>query len=60
MSEFNETKYKTEFNKNNYDNIMVRVKKGKRSELQKIAEKENISLNKMFIDAVKEKYNIEL
>lgn len=42
--------------KNNYDEIKIRVYKGKKSELQAIAEKQGGSLNAYIKKAVREQY----
>lgn len=42
--------------KNNYDEIKIRVYKGKKSELQAIAEKQGDSLNAYIKKAVREQY----
>lgn len=42
--------------KNNYDEIKIRVYKGKKSELQAVAEKQGDSLNAYIKKAVREQY----
>lgn len=42
------------YQKSAYDNIKIRVPKGRRAELQEIAAKNGISLNYMFVSAVNE------
>lgn len=46
--------------KENTDQIQLRVKKGKRDELKIIASMHGTNVNRLFLDAVSEKYGIEL
>lgn len=64
---FNQNKYINNYVKENYDRIEVRVPKGKRMILKKLAtdhnitdDKGKISVGRMFIEAVEEKYRIDL
>ena len=44
---FNATKYKNEFNKNNYDSLRIVVPKGVKPKLQAYCKLQGISLNKL-------------
>lgn len=64
---FDQTKYITEFMKDNYDEIKVRVPKGKRAIIKQLAIDHNItddrgkvSVNRMMIEAIEEKYHVDL
>ena len=64
---FDQTKYISEYVKANYDQVMIKVPKGKKAILKKLAtdhnitdDKGKISVNRMVIEAVEEKYKIDL
>lgn len=64
---FDPSQYINDFAKQNYDRIAVQVPKGKRELLRKIAQENNItddrgkiSVNRMIIEALEEKYHIDL
>lgn len=57
---FDQTKYITQWEKENCEQIKIRVPKGKRALLKKTAENHNLSVSKMFVEAVEEKYHIDL
>ena len=57
---FDENNYNTEWKKSKTDSIILRVPKGKKAELQALAKDEGKSLTKLIIEAVEEKYLIDL
>lgn len=57
---FDPTKYKNDFAKTNYEQIILRVFKGKKALLQKVAEEQNMSINQMIINALEIVYRIDL
>lgn len=52
--------YDSEWKKANMEQINVRVHKGGREKLQLIATLEGKSLNRLILDMLEERYNIEL
>lgn len=57
---FDKVKYDNEFNKQNYDSILLRVPKGKKAELQDYAKCNDISLSRLIMLALEEKTQIDL
>lgn len=64
---FNQNQYVSEYVKANYDQVMVKVPKGKKAILKQLAQdnhitddKGKISVNRMIIEALEEKYHIDL
>lgn len=64
---FDQQKYITDYVRNNYDQVMVKVPKGKKAILKQLAtdnnitdDKGKISVNRMIIEAVEEKYKVDL
>ena len=57
---FDKKMYDSEFEKNNYDKILIKIPKGKRDELRALAKDNGISMNRLFIEAVEDKYLISL
>lgn len=57
---FNKSEYNTQWEKENTERIAVVVRKGKRAELKVIASMHGVSVNRLILDAVSEKYGIEL
>lgn len=49
---FNETKYKTDFRRDRYDQIAVTVPKGEKKKIKAAAEKAGQSVNSYVVDAV--------
>lgn len=49
----NQTEYKNEFKKNNYDQILITVSKGTKEQWKEEAKRRNLSLNAFVIEAVK-------
>lgn len=54
------TKYIDDYQKENYDRITFKVPKGKKQELQGLAEDENVSLTQLIVSSVEDKYLIDL
>lgn len=57
---FDQTKYKNDFNKSNYDRIAFNVPKGKKAEMKKVADEKGISINQLIINALEECYKLDL
>ena len=64
---FDQSKYITDYVRDNYDQVMVKVPKGKKAVLKQLATDHNItddrgkiSVNRMIIEAVEEKYKVDL
>lgn len=64
---FNQQQYITDYVKANYDQVMVKVPKGKKAILKQLATDHNItddrgkvSVNRLIIEAVEEKYGVDL
>ena len=57
---FDQNKYQAEWAKENYDKIYLKVPKGKRDELRALAKDNGMSMNRLFIEAVEDKYLISL
>lgn len=57
---FDQKQYIADFQKQNYDRIVVQLPKGKRNLVKDIASKTGESMNQIIIAAVEEKYNIDL
>lgn len=64
---FDQTKYINDYVKENYDRIEIRVPKGKREILKKLAKEHNItddkgkvSVGRMMVEAIEEKYGVDL
>lgn len=64
---FDQTKYTTDYIRNNYDQVMVKIPKGKKELLRKIAQEKNItddkgklSVNRMIIEAIEQVHQIDL
>jgi len=64
---FDQQKYKDGFNKDKYDNVSLRLPKGKKELLKQIAIDRNIrdpkgliSVNRTIINAIEQTYNIDL
>ena len=55
MGDFDQIKYITEYNKQNYDTITFRVPKGTKSEWKSIIDRTGKSLNAFIVEAVEDK-----
>lgn len=49
-----------EYNKENYFKVALRIPKEKREMLQDLAKTENMSINKLIINAIEQHYGIDL
>lgn len=52
MSEFNQQQYKNQYNKKNYENISIRIKKEKKEKIINLAKEKNISVAKLITTLV--------
>lgn len=57
---FNKSAYDNEWKKNNLDRIVLKVPKGKKDYLSKLAAERGCSLTAYFIDAVETTYGIKV
>jgi len=64
---FNQNKYINDYVRENYDRIEIRIPKGNKPLLKKLATEHNItddkgkiSVGRLFVEAVEEKYHIDL
>lgn len=64
---FDQTKYIDEYVKENYDRVTIKIPKGKKALLKDLAVKHNItdakgkiSVSRMIVEALEEKYGIDL
>ena len=64
---FNENKYKAQYAKDNYDQILIKVPKGKKEKLRQLAtdldvrdNKGLISVTRLIINALEKTYKIDL
>ena len=49
----NETEYKNEFKRNNYDQVLLTIPKGQKENWKEEAKRRQLSLNQLVIEAVK-------
>ncbi len=54
---FNETKYKNEFNKNNYDNLRVVTPKGNKDIIQEYCKNNSMSINGLINQLLKDYFH---
>lgn len=64
---YNHSQYTAGYTKANYDQVMVKVPKGKKAVLKELAQKHNItdhkgqvSVTRMIVEAIEEKYGVDL
>lgn len=57
---FDKNKYISEYSKENYDELRIKVPKGKKDFLKKFAEDKGVSLTRYIIEAVEEYYCITI
>lgn len=57
---FNQRAYENEWKKNNLDRIVLKVPKGKKDYLSKLAAERGCSLTAYFIDAVETTYGVKV
>lgn len=57
---FNQTKYITQWEKENCDQVKIRLPKGKRDIVKKLAQDHNLSISQMYNEAIEEKYKVDL
>lgn len=54
MSDFNPTKYKNDYQKNNYDRLVINVPKGQRQVIKDFASKQGQSLNAFVVGLIEQ------
>lgn len=59
MSDFNPTKYKNAFQKENYDRLIINVPKGQKERIREHAERKGKSINGYVVDLIKKDMGIE-
>lgn len=57
---FDQTKYKNDFNKENYDRIEFTIPKGRKNELRQFAKSKGRSVSEVIVEALESYYNINL
>ena len=57
---FDSTKYKSNYNAQNYYGIKIRLPKEKRNVIDKLVETTGKSINRIFIEAVEKQHNVDL
>lgn len=57
---FDQNKYISDFQRQNYDRIVLQIPKGKKQLLKDIAKENQESLNKIVINALEQFYKIDL
>lgn len=57
---FNQTEYITEWERKNCEQVKFRVPKGKKALLKETAKRHNTNVTRLFVDAVEEKYKIDI
>ncbi|MCQ5129305.1 Arc family DNA-binding protein [Butyricicoccus faecihominis] len=57
---FDETRYKAEFNKDNYDDIIIRVPKGKKAEIKALASSHGKSVNALIIECIEQQTGLTI
>ena len=57
---FDQNKYITEWERKNCEQVKFRVPKGKKEILKETAKQHNTNVTRLFVDAVEEKYNIDI
>lgn len=57
---FDKNKYKNDFEKANYERLVVKIPKGKKAELSDYAKCNDVSLSKLVMLALEEKTQIDL
>ena len=59
MSEFNPTKYKNAFQKENYDRLIINVPKGQKERIKAHAANKGKSINSYVVELIKKDMGIE-
>ena len=57
---FDETKYKADFARENYDRVVFTVPKGKRADIKRCASLKGISITQLIVRALEQSYNLDL
>ncbi len=57
---FNKNAYDNEYQKNHYDKITFNIPKGKKELIKQLAEREGVSISTLFIEAVEDKFFINI
>ena len=57
---FDPTRYKSEYNSQNYSNLKIRIPKEKKAVIDALVESTGKSINRLFIEAVEKHYKVDL
>lgn len=57
---FDETKYKADFARENYDRVGFTVPKGKRTDIKRCASQRGVSITQLIVYALEQTYNLDL
>lgn len=57
---FDSAKYKNQYNKDHYHTVRLKIPKKKKSIIDELVEKTGKSINRIFIEAVENQYNVNL
>jgi hypothetical protein len=57
---FDQNKYVADFNKENYDRIIISVPKGMKDDVKTLATREGLSVNNLFKQAIYKAYGLDL
>ncbi len=60
MGAFDKSEYDKQFLRDNYDTIALRIPKGKKNDLKKLAEIHGISVNRLIVEAIESYCKIDL
>lgn len=57
---FDNNTYKNEFNRENYDRIIITIPKGMKDDVKTLATREGLSVNNLFKQAIYKTYGLDL
>lgn len=57
---FDNNTYKNEFNRENYDRIIITIPKGMKDDVKTLATREGLSVNNLFKQAIYKAYGLDL
>lgn len=60
MATFDKAEYDKQFLKDNYDSIALRIPKGRKDDLKRLATLHNTSVNRLIVEAIESQYHIDL
>ncbi len=57
---FDSNAYKTEFRKQNYDQVGILIPKGRKDDLKALAKQEGLSISQVVVEAIRSRYGLDL